>query len=269
MVCIDFNTAQPEILIAILSVFPFEGYQEFENNIHAYISNDDWVDVQDDVMTTIKGLGILRKIEQLPEKNWNAEWEASFNPVTIVDFCAIRASFHQPIGTCTHEIVIDPKMAFGTGHHESTELIIRQMRNIDFVGKTVLDLGCGTGILAILAAMLGATDVTAVDNDPEAVDSARENATINAVKINCTYGTITDLASDAFDIVLANINRNTLVTIMPELKRVLRRDGILLLSGILIIDKDGMDHVARNENLILKNEQTLGEWLSILVMDDR
>ena len=269
MFCIEFDTEQPELLIGLLSTYPFEGFQEFEERVEAYIESVAWNAIENDVLATIEGISTLRKADRLPDKNWNAVWEASFSPVIIDDFCAIRASFHPPITTCQHEIIIDPKMVFGTGHHETTELMIRQMHNMDFAGKTVLDLGCGTGILAILAVKLGATEVIAVDNDPEAVSNAKENSTINGVHITCIHGIIEDLPTHGYDRVLANINRNVLLEIMPDIKRVLRPDGILLLSGILVEDKAVIERTAHLENLYRQNEQSLGEWLSILMMVDK
>lgn len=267
MLIADFNTEQSEVLIGLLSVFPFEGFQEFEKSVQAYIEEEEWNRIQQEVRQTISGLATFVKIEALPEKNWNAEWESSFQPVLIDDFCAIRASFHQPITVCDYEIVIDPRMAFGTGHHETTELMIRQMRNLDFNNKSVLDLGCGTGILAILAAKLGAAQIVAVDNDPEAVSNVKENAAINAAQITCVHGTVYDLPSQTYDIVLANINRNVLIDVMPDMKRVLKKEGHLLLSGILTEDKKLIVEAAESEYLHVVKEQALGEWLSLWLMN--
>lgn len=263
MLCIEFLTDKGETLIALLSDFSFEGFQEFEGRVEAYIEEGTWDAMQNDILTVLAGHATVNAVAPLPEKNWNAEWESSFNPVLIDDYCAIRASFHDKIDTCQYEIVIDPKMAFGTGHHETTELMIRQMRHLDFSNTSVLDLGCGTGILAILAALKGATTVVAIDNDPEAVQNAKDNAIINAVNIACHHAEVDSQPTSAFEVVLANINRNILLEIMPHMRRVLKPDGQLLLSGILREDKDVIVQSAQQENLVLRNEQGLGEWMCL------
>jgi len=124
MLYVEFGAQDTDTLLALLSAFPFEGFQEFEDGLHGYIGNAEWNTFQSEVLNTISGFASYKGAHIIPDKNWNAEWEASFTPVIIDDFCTIRASFHEPVNTCNHEIIIDPKMAFGTGHHETTELMI-------------------------------------------------------------------------------------------------------------------------------------------------
>jgi ribosomal protein L11 methyltransferase len=267
--CISFTTQQPELLVGILSAFPFEGFQEFEDRIEAYIIDEDWRSLKDEILSAIAGVAVVTSENVLPDINWNAEWEASFQPVQIENFCAIRASFHEAIPQVEHEIVIDPKMAFGTGHHETTELMIRRMRTLSIAHKSVLDLGCGTGILAILAARLGARQVTAIDNDLEAVQSAIENAAINSVPVAPNLGVAGDLDTAQFDLVLANINRNTLLEIMLDLRRILRDTGTLVLSGILLNDQDLIVQAANQQGFHLTEEESLGEWLCLQFSSER
>jgi ribosomal protein L11 methyltransferase len=268
MIRISFKTENPEVLIAVLSDFPFEGFQEFADRVEAYAEEMHWTSLEKVIRDRVKDIAMIEWTESMPEKNWNKEWESSFQPVLIDDFCAIRASFHTPIDTCLHEIVIDPRMAFGTGHHETTALMIRMMRSVDFKGKSVLDLGCGTGILAILAAKIGAETVTAVDNDAEAVQNAIENAAVNHVQIQCQYGTVDHLQSASFDVILANINRNVLLEIMPDLKRVLRPNGLLFLSGFLPEDETAIVDAADRVGLLKVSREQSGEWSSLWMMND-
>lgn len=263
MLCIEFETLEPDILIGILSAFPFEGFQEYATYVEAYLNDEDWERLQSEILASITGMGKYLQHKALPEVNWNAEWEASFQPVTIDDFCAIRASFHPPMPGFSHELVIDPKMAFGTGHHETTELMIRQIRHIDISGKTILDMGCGTGILAILAAKSGANKVIAVDNDPEAVDNAIENAALNNISIDVRNGETRDLHDAEYDLILANINRNTLLEIIPSLATLLTATGALVVSGFLLEDARSIKSCATTANLSFIRDQSIGEWTAI------
>lgn len=262
MVCLRYRTTQPEVLIAILSPLPFEGFQELEGMVEAYLPEDLWVKHRDQIQETVSAFGTLLGAQTVEEINWNAAWEASFQPVTIEQFCAIRASFHPPMPGYRHEIVIDPKMAFGTGHHETTELMIRAMQSIGFPGKTVLDLGCGTGILAILAAKLGAREVIGVDNDPEAVQNTIENAELNYVSMDVMEGELNAAGGREFDVILANINRNVLLSIMSGLAERLASEGVLLLSGYLREDAGQINASAIRAGLLLHKEMTKGEWVS-------
>jgi len=197
----------------------------------------------------------------LPKQNWNAVWESNFEPVVVDDFCAIRAEFHKPIQNVQHEIIITPKMSFGTGHHATTYMMIQQMRNISFIDKKVFDFGTGTGILAILATKLGAASVTAIDNDEWSIKNAEENFEKNNVHSICLYQSST-VSEKNFDIILANINRSVLEQYSSTLVNLLSSQGVLLVSGLLKEDEPFI--VELFDELTLYNSQQNQNWISLL-----
>jgi ribosomal protein L11 methyltransferase len=171
-------------------------------------------------------------VNVIEQKNWNEVWESNFEPIQIRDKVYVRATFHQPKPDFPLEIVIDPKMAFGTGHHETTSMMMDLMLDADFWAKEVLDMGCGTGILAILASKLGAKDVTAIDYDPVCYDSTIENSALNDINnIKAIYGSKEAIPNVQFDIILANINRNILLDQMERYSEVLKSGGEIYFSG--------------------------------------
>jgi ribosomal protein L11 methyltransferase len=200
-------------------------------------------------------------ITSIPEQNWNAVWESNFEPVVVDDFCAVRADFHQPIKNVQHEIIITPKMSFGTGHHATTYMMIEQMSNIDFTKKRVFDFGTGTGILAILAQKLGAASITASDNDEWSIENAEENFQKNDVHSIILYRS-SAIPKDSFDIILANINRNVLSEYASALVNILSPNGVLLVSGIL---KEDEKIIVAAFNILqpIKVQQNKN-WVSIL-----
>lgn len=206
------------------------------------------------------------RIETLQEKNWNEVWEQNFNPILIEDFCAIRADFHQPINGVQYELIITPKMSFGTGHHATTYMMIQQMRNVDFACKSVLDFGTGTGVLAILAEKIGASKIVAIDNDEWSIENAKENIEKN----NCKRIVVelkSKLPKEKFDIILANINKNVLIENISQLKQSLSENGNLLMSGLLTSDEDDIQKASRSVGLQFKNKTVKDNWLSLLYMN--
>lgn len=197
--------------------------------------------------------------------NWNEEWEKNYEPVVIQDRCLIRAPFHQVSEKHEFEIVIEPKMSFGTAHHETTRLMIGWLLNMDVAGRAVLDMGCGTGVLAILAALKGATPVTAIDNYIWACDNTIENADRNDVAIETIHGDVIALAElpAAFDLILANINRNVLEEDIPIYVKKLRPEGELLISGFFTVDEELLDKVAQKHRLEKTGRETMGQWSSV------
>jgi len=225
---------QQDLLINTLGDIGFDTFEEVEFGFKAYIPVDDFdrtvldeaLEVYQDIFT------FSYEITLIPQKNWNEVWESNFEPITIQDKIYVRATFHEPRPEFEFEIVIDPKMAFGTGHHQTTSMMLELLLENDMAGKKLLDMGCGTGILAIMAAKLGAKDIIAIDYDPVCYDSTIENAQLNGVQnITALCGSKEVIPDEQFDVILANINRNILLDQMQRYSEVLRPDGELYLSG--------------------------------------
>lgn len=254
-----------EIVLALLSVHPFVSFEEHETTLIGYIAEDELDNTTKAAIITIcteRNVAYTSKI--IPPQNWNAQWEASFQPVDVDDFCRIRADFHEPKTGTAHDIVINPKMAFGTGHHETTYMMIDSMQSIDFEGKRVLDFGCGTGILAILAEKLGAASIDAIDIEQESYENTLENTDINnCSNITAQQGEL-DQISNTYDIILANINRHVLLTTPKSLHSLINTGGILLMSGILLSDIQLVNEAYTSVGFHLKESRTKGEWTALL-----
>jgi ribosomal protein L11 methyltransferase len=257
----DLQPEQQELLIAHLAEAGFEGFEQNETELKAFIPEKTY---DKELLHELVYKYQLSFSEQLiPEQNWNASWESSFQPVIVDDFVAIRAVFHEPVKTAEHEIIITPKMSFGTGHHATTFMMVQQMQQIDFGGKTVLDLGTGTGILAILAEKLGAVAVVAVDNDEWSIANAAENIEqnhckkINLLKADSMKG------DEHYDIILANINKNVILENFDSLADSLQPGGVLLLSGLLVTDEMEVMEKARAHRLKIMNKQERNNWISL------
>jgi ribosomal protein L11 methyltransferase len=201
----------------------------------------------------------------IKEENWNAIWESNFEPVRVGDFVGIRAHFHADFEPAvTHDILITPKMSFGTGHHPTTFSVMQLMQRIDFEAKTVYDFGTGTGILAILAEKLGAQKVLAVDNDDWCIENANENMLNNASKVITILKVASAMQKEQYDIVLANVNRHIIEANMDELTQIGKPGGILVLSGLLIEDQLDIVKLAASKGWIFQEAQPLDGWVSLL-----
>jgi ribosomal protein L11 methyltransferase len=203
--------------------------------------------------------------QEMPNINWNEEWEKNFSPINVEDRVLIRAEFHDSHPEM-EEIIIQPKMSFGTGHHPTTHLMIQQMLDMDFEGKKVLDMGCGTSVLAIYAKMKGAKDVLAIDIDEWSVENSNENAARNNVELRIELGTAENLGKEKFDIILANINRNILISDIPTYVKDMNEGSQLLLSGLCFFDVDDILEVCTEQGLKLQNKQQREEWCSLLLV---
>ena len=200
----------------------------------------------------------------IPYQNWNAVWEANFQPIVVDDFCAIRASFHAPLPDVRFDLVIDPKMAFGTGHHETTYMMIELMQTLDFAHKKVFDFGCGTGILAILAAKLGAAHIDAIDNEQPAYESTLENALINETPaVHALFGTLDAVKTGDYAVILANINRNVLIASMPRLREQLAVGGTILFSGVLAREEHLVRATADAQGFSYLTTRYKGDWIAM------
>lgn len=255
----NISSEQSDMLIAELADYGYEGFEEADSSLKAFINENEYDESL--LEETVGRYNISFNKIIIAETNWNQVWESSFQPVVIDDFVAIRADFHESLSSVQHEIVITPKMSFGTGHHATTYMMIRQMRDIDFKNKTVFDFGTGTGVLSILAETLGAKKVLATDNDEWSINNATENLERN----NCTKIELR-LSSkvpvqESFDIILANINKNVILTNLNLLKQQLKPHGILLLSGLLVEDEQDISKAVNGFGLKLTNTLYRNNWL--------
>lgn len=205
----------------------------------------------------------IKAITDTPDQNWNQLWEDNFHDLSIDNQIHIRAPFHQDKGF-KHEIIIHPKMAFGTGHHGTTQLMLKEMLNIDFKNKTVLDMGCGSGILSILASQKGANKVTAIDYDINSVENSSENTQLNKIQnVTILQSDNLDKVTTTFDIILSNIVKNINLSLMPSFSRCLKPGGLLVICGLLITDLDEATQTAKALNLKLLQHSNDGEWLRL------
>ena len=262
---IDIEASSPErleILIAELSEINFYAFEQNKNALIAYIKEEDF----DQTKLSEKLLSDeIPKSEIIENRNWNEEWELGLKPVCIKGFAGIRASFHEPLRNIKHEIIITPKMSFGTGHHATTYLMIEQMESINFTEKKVLDFGTGTGILAILAEKLGAKKVVAIDNDEWSIDNAFENITAN----NCKQifvekrNNITGIGIQ--DVILANINLNVLIQTAFDISWISNKGTSLLLSGFLYEDEKKILSSFSSFGFVKTSIAKKNEWISVIM----
>lgn len=253
-----------DVLIAQLSDTGFDAFEESDGNLIAYCTKD--VFDEHILKRLLDEYNVTFTKEVIPPQNWNELWESNFNPITVDDFVAVRASFHHPIKGVEHEIVITPKMSFGTGHHATTYMMMQQMRGIDFNGKAVFDFGTGTGILAILAKMLGAGNVTAIDIDEWSITNAKENFDNNNIAgIRLLQADTPTVIEQKFDVILANINKHVLMEFIPTLKNMLNPGGLLLLSGLLAEDEQDILLKASQNYLSHIVTTARNKWISILL----
>ena len=252
-----------EALIALLADIGYDGFEENDTKLLAYIEQPRF---HADELEAVAGqLGCVYETSSIPAQNWNALWEANFQPVFVGDFCTIRAHFHDIVVDTPYEIVITPKMSFGTGHHSTTQLVMMLMRELDFKGKAVLDFGSGTGVLAIFAELLGATDILAIDNDEWSVENGAENVERNGCRhIRVQQASLENITLAKVDIILANINRHILLQHMERLSNMLVHAGRIIMSGILEEDEEIIVNAAAAVGLTkLKGDSQL-KWTALL-----
>jgi len=254
------------ILIAQLSELGFESFMEDDKGFRAYIkSNKDFSAEQAiESLFLPEGVSINFEVNSIADKNWNEVWESNFEPILVDNRCLVRASFHSNYPKTDYEIVIDPKMSFGTGHHQTTHLMINAILNTDVAGLTVLDMGCGTGVLAILAEMRGAANVVAIDNDEWAYRNSLENAVENkCTKTEVLLGDAALLSGKHFDLIIANINLNILLNDLSTYKSSLNSNGKIFMSGILRSDVNTL--IQASQRLGLKHLETFyrDDWAMV------
>ncbi|WP_188316211.1 50S ribosomal protein L11 methyltransferase [Chitinophaga agrisoli] len=262
-VTIPCTTELADVLVAELSAAGYEGFEERPGQVIAYIPVADFDEPSLDSL--LQSYQLTYTKEEIKQENWNALWESNFEPVMVDDFCGIRAGFHPPFEQALqYEIVITPKMSFGTGHHATTFSVIQLMRQLDFSGKRVFDFGTGTGILAILAAKMGAAQLDAIDIDDWAVENSLENVAGNQTgNINIWRADSLQELTGPYDVILANINRNILLQFMPDMRRLLAPGGHLLLSGIMTEDGPAILESANAQGLTLQQQVGKDNWLAM------
>ncbi len=260
------NPIHREVLIACLEEAGYESFLEEQDLLHAYIpqSRFDEQSLMDSQGKLSPSFSFSYTMQTLAEKNWNQAWEESYKPVRINNHCAVRAPFHNPVADVEHEIIIEPQMSFGTAHHETTSMALDMMTSMDFSQKDVLDMGSGTGVLAIYACIRGAKTSTAVDNELWAYKNTMENAKRNHKIINTIHGSLKDVKSNRYDVILANINRNILLSHIPEYCRMMPPWGQLLVSGFYREDLSTIRGKAEDHGLKLKQHESKRNWIAAL-----
>ncbi len=257
-------TSKTAIFSAWLTTFPFESFVTTETGVTAYVSLDQADQISEVACLAVPFDGVSAKLktEDFEGHNWNALWEEHFHPIAVGDW-TIRASFHKA-ATTKHEIIIDPQMSFGTGHHATTQLMLEQLLHINVANRTVLDMGTGTGVLAIAAKMQGAEKVTGVDIESWCVENAIENAKKNDINdIAFSTKTLDDLTDLKPQVILANINRNVLLAHLPAYAKMLAVNGNLLLSGFHQEDVDVLNALAQQNGLKPAGKAEKEGWICL------
>ncbi|MCY7410990.1 MAG: 50S ribosomal protein L11 methyltransferase [Chitinophagales bacterium] len=262
----ESDVAKQEIIIASLDAIGFEGFEQKSEEVICFVPDN--IFLEKDFNEAISELRVLFTVSfsniVVKDENWNEQWEKNFQPIIIGKELLVRASFHPQNIFVKQEIIIDPKMSFGTGHHATTSMMLQLMLKNSFVGKEVLDFGCGTAILSILAAKKGCKNILAIDNETNAIENADENFKLNGI---ANYKLIVDdkfNAAQKFDIILANITREAIRLNLPHFNHALNKNGLLFISGFLIADEHLLVECASNQSLKLIEKKTEGDWLALL-----
>ncbi len=262
----EISPLQPatEILIAELGYAGFESFVETEKGVEAYIQKNEWnpTILEDIHILSSADFTITHTTQEIEQVNWNKEWEKNFQPITVDQQCSVRAPFH-PTPDVLFDIVIEPKMSFGTGHHETTHMMIQHLLKNDMVGKKVLDMGCGTGVLAILSEMKGAAPIDAIDIDNWCYLNTLENIERNqCAHITAYEGDATLLEAKEYDVVIANINRNILLNDIPVYVNTLTANGRLFLSGFYKEDLPLITKACEDQGLSFVEQLDRNGWIA-------
>jgi ribosomal protein L11 methyltransferase len=260
------NAVENEILIALLTNAGFESFEEKENILKAFIKEDEFI--ENSLVEILNIIPVKYTTTLVQPQNWNARWECSFEPIIVNDLVAIRARFHQPVHNIRHEIIITPKMSFGTGHHATTYMMIEQMAALDFNDKTVLDFGTGTAVLSILSEKMGATDIDAIDNDDWSIENSIENVAANScIKIKL-YKAETISTNRIYDVILANINLNVIQANLDPITTSCKTGTMILLSGFLKADEPDLLKQLSTRNITQLNTLQKADWICLLARMD-
>ncbi len=250
-----------EIVVAFLSELGFDSFSEENNILFSYIKEAEEKIYKGEILALIKNFNIEYKRTEIEQINWNAQWESNYQPVVIDKILAIKAPFHHENFDTEYTIEIEPKMSFGTGHHETTELICRMINKISFENKTVLDMGGGTGILGIFAALKGAKSILSIDIEEWAAENAAENARKNNItNFKSILGDKNSIPDENFDVIFANINLNVLKNDIPDYIKHLNKDGLLILSGFFESEIPQIKDICENNNLQFSDNLIKNSW---------
>lgn len=261
---------EKDLILAYLSDLNFEGFIEQEDSLIGYIRIEEFDNFKS-YFQSIKHLftNLIYETEFVEEKNWNEVWESNYEPVIINDQVLIKAPFHKISNKYEYEITINPKMAFGTGHHPTTAAMIELMikHKEKFINKKIADIGCGTGILSIMASKLNAKNIVAIDISTSAIENTIENANLNNIKnINCYEGSIETIINEKFDILLANLTRNLILEQINIYSEILLQNGLLFLSGILSTDDIIVIKEASKFKFKFSEKLVKNEWCALLFL---
>jgi ribosomal protein L11 methyltransferase len=266
---VSCNEEYRDILTAELAEIGFDTFMETDSGLEAFVENENYDAAR---LTEIKAkysaqTSVEFSFDRIEKQNWNEQWEKSYEPINVEDKCLIRADFHPQDKKFPHEIIITPKMSFGTGHHQTTYLMIKNQMTIDHKGKRVMDAGCGTAILSIMSRKLGAKEVEAFDIDEWSVINGEENISINGcTNIHLQQGKISDVnLSGSFDIILANINKNVLLNEINIYSEFLPKHGLLLLSGFYTSDIPDLKKYAEEFKLQEVQRDERETWACLLL----
>lgn len=255
------DAGRQDMLVAMLQDYGFDGFEQTDSLLIANGFENAIDDAGAEQYLTSNGISFSKTL--LDEENWNKMWESDFEPIIIDNYCAVRASFHEPVENVEYDIVITPKMSFGTGHHATTWMMLKAMEQVVFEGKTVIDFGTGTGVLAILAEKKGARFIHAIDYDDWCIENGNENVAAN----NCHHIQLSKAdnlsGAERSDIILANINKNIIMDHFAAFKPLLQKEGILLLSGILKEDETDIMEKAIGFGLQMNQRLEKNGWLCI------
>ena len=252
-----------EILVAVLSDLAFESFDETEDQVEGYVPGESFnMDEMNEIISALH-FSVQTEHEMIPDQNWNEVWEKNyFKPLLIGGRCLVRAPFHTEYEPAEFELVIEPKMAFGTGNHETTTQMAEQILEMDLTGKTVLDMGCGTGILGMLASLKGAKRVTAIDIDNWSFESTVENAHLNNItNLEAKLGDASILGSETYQVIFANIHKNVIISDLPVYEKVLEPGGKLYLSGFYTQDMPDVKKRAESLGLQDKGFHEKNNWV--------
>lgn len=267
---IPCNSELGEILVAELSQIGFDSFLQEDDFIKAYVEKE--LLNFEELRLILDYYGISAETVNktlLENKNWNEVWESNYQPVVIGDKCYIRANFHEPKPQYPYEILLQPKMSFGTGHHATTAQMMELMLVTDFRDKTVLDMGCGSGLLAILAYKMGANHITAVDNDEWAYKNTLENIFRNKIQhTDVILGDIEDVKNEKFDIILSNITKNINIELFPSYQKMIEKSGKLIVSGFFETDLEDITSNAIKYGFRLLSNKTKNNWTAAIFTYD-